>query len=443
MSSEIYIKVDSLSKCYRIYNKPIDRLKQYLLPPIQKLLGLNPVNFYREFWALKDISFEIKKGETLGIIGRNGSGKSTLLQLICGTLSSTDGKVLVCGRVAALLELGSGFNPDFTGKENVYLNAAILGLTNREIVERYEDIVGFADIGDFINQPVKTYSSGMMVRLAFAVIAHVNADILVIDEALAVGDMLFVQKCFRFINDFKKRGIILFVSHDSGAIANISNKAIWLNKGVIKSSGITPSVLDDYHQENLLTTDSIAKLEHNPAPITKPQLEIKNSDSKYPNQLNPRAVSKGTGKVIINSACIWSEKNDAPLRTLDKTDAVIINIRISILEEIVGLLVGFTIKDRLGQKIIEENNSAYVSTHPEKLRVPKGSVVSIKFEYVIPALATGKYSVDFAVAEGVQASHTPQCWLYDGMQFDSLPEDEVFGLISVKHPKFSMEIINE
>lgn len=205
-SNEIAIKVQNLSKCYHIYDNPRDRLKQFVAPRLQRLTWQHPKQYFREFWALKDVSFEVKKGETVGIIGRNGSGKSTLLQMICGTLTPTQGSIETNGRIAALLELGSGFNPEFTGRENVYMNASVLGLSNKEIDARFDDIVAFSDIGDFIEQPVKTYSSGMMVRLAFAVIAHVDADILIIDEALAVGDAFFTQKCMRFLRGFMKTG---------------------------------------------------------------------------------------------------------------------------------------------------------------------------------------------------------------------------------------------
>src|SRR4051794_7034662 len=183
---EIAIRVRNLSKCYHIYARPEDRLKQALFPRMQRLFGRRPTQYAREFWALNDVSFEVKKGETVGVIGRNGSGKSTLLQLICGTLAPTTGSIEIEGRVAALLELGSGFNPEFTGRENVYVNAAVFGLTKDEIDGRFGSIADFADIGDFIDQPVKKYSSGMLMRLAFAVVAHVNADILIVDEALSV-----------------------------------------------------------------------------------------------------------------------------------------------------------------------------------------------------------------------------------------------------------------
>jgi len=204
MCSDFVIKVEDLSKCYQIYDQPGDRLKQFLFPRLQDALGMHPRAYFHEFWALRSASFEVKKGETVGIIGRNGSGKSTLLQLICGTLAPSSGSIETKGRIAALLELGSGFNPEFTGRENVYMNAAVLGLGKNEIDACFDDIVAFADIGEFIEEPVKSYSSGMMVRLAFAVIAHVDADILIIDEALAVGDAFFTQKCMRFLRNFMK-----------------------------------------------------------------------------------------------------------------------------------------------------------------------------------------------------------------------------------------------
>ncbi|MBM5570015.1 MULTISPECIES: ABC transporter ATP-binding protein [Deefgea] len=224
MSSDFAIKVENLSKCYHIYDKPRDRLMQMLLRGKRK--------YFREFWALKDVSFEIKKGETVGIIGRNGSGKSTLLQLICGTLNPTQGEIKTNGRVAALLELGAGFNPEFSGRENVYMNGAILGLSREEIEERFDSIVEFADIGDFIDQPVKNYSSGMGVRLAFAVAINVDPQILIVDEALSVGDELFQRKCFSRIEAIRAKGAtILFVSHSGGTIVELCDRAILIDAG--------------------------------------------------------------------------------------------------------------------------------------------------------------------------------------------------------------------
>lgn len=230
--TNIAIRLDNLSKCYHIYDHPQDRLKQSILPKLRTLVGREPGRYYREFWALKNVSFEVARGETVGIIGRNGSGKSTLLQMICGTLDPTTGTVETQGRVAALLELGAGFNPEFTGRENVYMNATVLGLTKDEIKSRFDEIAAFADIGDFIEQPVKHYSSGMYARLAFAVAINVDPSILIVDEALAVGDEPFQRKCFARIEEIKRNGgTILFVSHSSSAIVALCDRAILLHGG--------------------------------------------------------------------------------------------------------------------------------------------------------------------------------------------------------------------
>jgi lipopolysaccharide transport system ATP-binding protein len=217
-ANSLAVNVKELSKFFRLYEKPEDRLKESIFSAVNNLLGRKPVHYCREFEALSNVSFEVKKGETLGIIGCNGSGKSTLLQMICGTLSPSAGTIEVNGRVAALLELGSGFNPEFTGRENVYMNASIFGMSAKEVGEKFDKIAAFADIGDFLEQPVKTYSTGMMVRLAFAVVAHVDADILVIDEALSVGDAIFTQKMYAIHKVFQQKGTLLFVSHDMSAV---------------------------------------------------------------------------------------------------------------------------------------------------------------------------------------------------------------------------------
>jgi lipopolysaccharide transport system ATP-binding protein len=248
-SNEISIDVANLSKCYKIYENPIDRLKQSIFPKFHKLAGLEQKKFYKEFWALRNASFQVYKGETIGIIGKNGSGKSTLLQIICGTLSPTNGTVEVNGRVAALLELGAGFNPEFSGRENVYLNAAILGLSKEEIDSRFDEIITFAEIGGFIDQSVKTYSSGMYVRLAFSVAVHVNPDILIIDEALSVGDELFQRKCFSKIESIKNNGAtILFVSHSGSAIVELCDRAILIDAGEKLLEGVPKHIVSSYQK---------------------------------------------------------------------------------------------------------------------------------------------------------------------------------------------------
>ncbi len=263
-SEEFAIEVNNLSKKYDIYKSPKDRLKQLILnyffralnkltKKIRKSVVLNHFTYSREFWALRDVSFSIKKGETFGVIGRNGSGKSTLLQIIAGTLTPTIGNVLINGngRIAALLELGSGFNPEFTGRENVLLNGQILGLSKEEVESRYDRIVEFADIGDFIDQPVKTYSSGMFVRLAFAVQAHIDASIIIIDEALAVGDVFFRQKCYARLEELKKSGAaIILVSHSMTDIEQFCSRALLIDKGMAKYLGPSSQAAQHYYMLN-------------------------------------------------------------------------------------------------------------------------------------------------------------------------------------------------
>lgn len=264
MSSEIAIKVEGLSKCYQIYDQPRDRLKQFVLPRLQRIVGQQSVQYFNEFWALKDISFEVKKGEAVGIVGRNGSGKSTLLQIITGTLAPTSGSVSTQGRIAALLELGSGFNSDFTGRENVYLNGALLGFSNKQIDEKFDAIAAFADIGEHLDQPVKTYSSGMLVRLAFAVQVQVEPEILIVDEALAVGDALFQKRCFQRIEKLTSDGTtLLFVSHDQESVRTLTNRALLLNKGKAAAWGLSSEVVLEYrkllHDEEAAYFSSLTK----------------------------------------------------------------------------------------------------------------------------------------------------------------------------------------
>lgn len=263
-SDNLAISVTNLSKRYEMYDAPRDRLKQFVLPRLARLSGQAPKEFFREFWALKDISFDVKKGEAVGIVGRNGSGKSTLLQIITGTLSPTSGSVRTQGRIAALLELGSGFNPDFSGKENVYLNGALLGFTRDQIDEKFDAIAAFADIGEHLNQAVKTYSSGMMLRLAFAVQVQVEPEILIVDEALAVGDALFQKRCFQRIEKLVSDGTtLLFVSHDQESVRTLTNRALLLNKGKAASWGLSSAVVLEYrrllHDEESAYFSSLAK----------------------------------------------------------------------------------------------------------------------------------------------------------------------------------------
>ena len=242
------IRLDAISKCYRIFRNPQDRFKQALLDRFQGVLGKKSANpLYREHWALRDVSFELQPGEAVGILGRNGAGKSTLLQIIAGTVEPTSGTVQTTGRITALLELGSGFNPEFTGRENVFLNAQILGLSREETLVHFDDIAEFADIGDFIDQPVKTYSSGMMMRLAFAVQTALEPKVMIVDEALSVGDMFFQAKCMARLSKLVESGVtLLFVSHDISTVRQLCQRAILLDGGVVRSIGTAATVSDQY-----------------------------------------------------------------------------------------------------------------------------------------------------------------------------------------------------
>lgn len=436
MSSDIAIKVEDLSKCYQIYDQPSDRLKQYLLPRVQHLIGFRRKKYYHDFWAIKDVSFEIKRGETVGIIGRNGSGKSTLLQLICGTLNPTNGSIQTNGRIAALLELGSGFNPEFTGEENVYLNAAVLGLSKEEIDSRYQKIIDFASIGEFINQPVKTYSSGMMVRLAFAVIAHVDADILIVDEALAVGDAFFTQKCMRFINEFKKNKTLLFVSHDINAVTTLCNRTIWLENGQLKILGDTLKVINEYHKTII---ESIKKESFTTESNNFTENKIfegntfagkKNSweeDILINNQINPNRIASGTGNADIVAACLKVEDNSKHI--FHGGEHVKLYFLVDIKEDLNGLLVGFTLKDNLGKKIIEENIEDFLRN--KLLKIDKNTKLGAELTFEMPLLREGHYILDLAIAEGTQENHVQQQWIYDAIKIDFIPRKKINSIFQV------------
>ncbi len=453
MSSDdnIAIRVSNLSKCYQIYNAPRDRLKQFVLPRLHRLAGRAPKQYFREFWALRDVSFEIKKGETVGIIGRNGSGKSTLLQMICGTLNPTSGSIQTNGRIAALLELGSGFNPEFTGRENVYMNASVLGLRNEEIDTRFEDIVTFSDIGDFIEQPVKTYSSGMMVRLAFAVIAHVDAEILVVDEALAVGDAFFTQKCMRFLRNFMKTGTILFVSHDTGAVVNLCNKAVLLNHGEVVEIGTPKDVIEHYLATVYESNQEVDGVIADVAKVTTSQFQrstdyrdmreaminasnLRNDIEVF--QFEPDQKGFGTGDAKIVSVRLL-DPSGAPLSWVVGGEDVILEIRCSAHKDILRPIVGFQFKDRLGQVIFCDNT---YFIYQNKLQLAEaGTEIIARFEFRLPVLPSGDYSISPAIAEGTQEEHIQHHWLHDAMMVRVHSTSVCLGLIGVPMKKLSLE----
>lgn len=430
-SKNTAICVNSLSKCFEIYNSPRDRLKQFIIPKVNSLVDLPSKQYFQEFWALNDVSFEIKKGDSVGIIGVNGSGKSTLLQIICGTLSPTKGSVEIHGRIAALLELGSGFNPEFTGRENVYMNGLVLGLSKEEVDDRFTKIIEFADIGEFIEQPIKTFSSGMILRLAFAVIAHVDADILIIDEALSVGDIFFTQKCMRFLQNFMLSGTVLFVSHDTGAIVNLCNKAILINRGHITKTGSAKDVTESYIAtlcENNYDQDSAPK---------------NNSDIKSIKALKAKTEPTsqeefGTGIAkIISSRLI--KPGAGPLKLLKGNEDVILEVRCLAKKSMSNPIVGFQFKDRLGQVIFGENTSI---NYQQNLRqIPEGTELIAKFEFHLPMLPAGDYSVTVAIAEDTNGNHIQHHWIHDALAFKVNSSNVSFGLIGVPMKKIDLSAL--
>lgn len=400
MSSEsVVISLKDVSKAYHVYANPADRLKQSLFRGRR--------TFYSEVLALHGITLEIRRGETIGIIGRNGSGKSTLLQCICGTRTPTTGRIEVQGRVAALLELGAGFNPEFTGRENIYLNASLLGMTRVEIDAHFEDMVAFADIGPFLDRPVKTYSSGMYLRLAFAVVAHVQADILIIDEALAVGDVFFVQKCMRFLQEFKKRGTILFVSHSTSTVLTLCDRAVWLDRGRIRAEGGAKGVCEAY----LAATYAGRGQDH---------LKIPNrSQKKDQTSDEPRQAvqgSFGTGQVSVVLVALH-DASGQPRAWVNGGEMLTVIIRAVAHQTLHGPILGFICKNRLGQLLFGQNSyQAYADT---ALTIEAGQEMEARFTFRMPELAAGDYSLCVAVAEGTQENHVQHAWIHDALIFKS------------------------
>jgi len=455
MSSEIVIRVSDVSKCFRTYDRPQDRLKQALLLAAARLAptpGLrarcrNRAHAYgREHWALSNISLEVKKGETVGIIGRNGSGKSTLLQIICGTLNPSSGDVQVNGRVAALLELGSGFNPEYTGRENVFMNGQLLGLSKQQIADRFADIEAFADIGDFIDQPVKAYSSGMYVRLAFAVIAHVDADVLVIDEALAVGDAFFTQKCMRFLRKFMKTGTVLFVSHDTASIKSLCTHAVWIDHGGMLESGSPKTVCDLYlqafyeaQQGKSATPQLTATAVAGTKPIADHRIEKINA-SNLRNDLqvftfDPDAPSLGNGGARITDVAFVDDAGDR-LVWIVGGEAVNVLISIAAMSDLRSPIVGFYIKDKLGQTLFGDNS--YLSYESAPVGCAEGEQLNAQFSFLMPFLPRGEYSINVAVADGSQDEHVQLHWIHDALIFKSESTSASSGLVGIPMQSISL-----
>lgn len=451
-SEEFVVSVRGLRKDYEIYENPRDRLKQMLFNPVRRVLGLEPRRYHKVFSALDDISFDVRKGETFGVIGRNGSGKSTLLQILCGTLSPSAGSVSVNGKVAALLELGAGFNPEFSGRENVYLNGRLFGLSSRQIDERFDKIAQFADIGDFIERPVKSYSSGMYVRLAFAVIAHVDADILIVDEALSVGDAYFVQKCMRFLREFMKNGTLLFVSHDTGAVLNLCSQALWLHKGKVVDAGEPKSLIKHYLEELVSEGQETGKAREfsgkKPVSVSKTDdyvdmREKMLSGSTLRNdmkvfQFNPEAQGFGAGAARILDVVLLDADTSQPLSFVVGGEDVILQISARANEDLESVILGFDLKDRLGQTVFGDNT--YLTYVYEPQSVKAGQTVSAAFHFRMPVMPVGDYAVTVAVATGSQDSHVQQHWMHDALILKCQASRICFGVVAIPMREIEISI---
>nr|WP_314605650.1 ABC transporter ATP-binding protein [uncultured Janthinobacterium sp.] len=443
-SDEIAIRVSNLSKRYEIYDTPRDRLKQFMLPRAQRLLGRSTGQYFREFWALNDVSFEIRRGETVGVIGRNGSGKSTLLQMICGTLTPTSGSIETSGRIAALLELGSGFNPEFTGRENIYMNASVLGLSIEEIDARYDDIVAFADIGQFVEQPVKTYSSGMYLRLAFAVIAHVDADILVVDEALAVGDAVFTQKCMRFIRKFQERGTLIFVSHDTASVQNLCRSGIWLKHGRVEQLGTAKAVSEAYLQYTLQEIyGAESKLTSIGGGADEAEAPVLTSDygtqaSVRDNLSDANGWKTGHADIVSVTLTKLSDETDA---VFEGDERVRMTVRARAHQALERPILGFLVRDRLGQDLFGENTLHFTGLRPTP--VAAGALFEGVFEFRLPMLPNGQYAVMASVADGDLQNHVQHHWLHDALIVNISSSKIRYGLVGLPFTRAELEVIHE
>lgn len=462
-SNAVALRIQGVSKHYQIYGSPQDRLKEALFSRVARAIGRDTKSLSHRFSALKDISFEVRKGETLGIIGRNGSGKSTLLQLLSGTLSPSDGQILVDGRVAPLLELGAGFNPEFTGRENVYFNGALLGMTEEQLRRKYDSIVEFADIGEFIDQPVKTYSSGMFVRLAFAVMAHVDADILVIDEALSVGDAFFVQKCMRFLRDFMRRGTVVFVSHDTAAVINLCDRVIWLSHGEIVADGapkeVTAKYLEDLYAADMAAADTAPLCEEAAEPQSAgPKAAKPDHDGMAPRDFRQDLINSsvhrneirvfdfkqgdgfGLGGGIVESAA-FIDLDGNVLSWLIGGESVRLQIRCRVSQRLASPIIGFEVYDRLGQTLFADNT--FIGSMEAPPSADSGQVLVASFDFRMPILREGDYTMSAAIADGDQAQHTQHHWLHDALAFHVHARGICLGLFGAPMQRVRLAVEHE
>ena len=382
MFSNVLVKVENLSKCYRLYDKPIDRLKQKL--------SFGSKRYYQEFQALSNLSFEILRGETIGIIGPNGAGKSTLLQLVCGILRPSSGDITINGKIAALLELGSGFNYEFTGRENVYLNAALLGLTKAEIDECYHRIVSFADIGEFINYPIKTYSSGMAIRLAFAVNMMTAPDLMIIDEALAIGDINFTAKCMSVLKEMQQKGTsILLVSHDMGTIRNLCSRVIHLENGRLVELG-PPNIVVEKYIKMMREKQNLIQTTHENEKLSIISKRAFDASSEFEQRVE--VFRYGTGTVKIKNVELLNTENQK-IHTVEFNQNVKFNVY---LESGVNKNIS-AVLNILDNKKNAITGCSFTSANQPYLETQIGGKYLLEFEFQLP-LQEGHYSVFIQIA---------------------------------------------
>ena len=389
------LQIKHISKEYKLYEKQADRLKE-AFHPFKKV-------YHKKFYALHDVDFQINKGEKVGIIGANGAGKSTLLKIITGVLNPSEGEILTEGKVAALLELGAGFNSEYTGIENIRLNGTLMGYSEKEIEEKMEQIIEFADIGEFIYQPVKSYSSGMFVRLAFATQIFSEPDILIVDEALSVGDIRFQQKCFRAMEEIMKDRTVVLVTHDTAAVTRFCERVIWINKGQVMYDGEVSEGLKRYQE--FLINQAIEEQKEVVQESTNVNVD-KDAMEEIP--VVPKEISiKGTKEAVITHCGLFDEKgvlveDIEPMQKL--TLISIVNFKNPVEHPIYGI----TMRDRLGNVVLEMNSEMM----SQSLSMAKGKM-KYTLEFVLPPINKGEYTLAVAVAKGYQEEHVQLCWLDD------------------------------
>ena len=415
--SDIAIKIEHLTKIYKIFDKPTDRIKE----------ALNPFGkrYSKDFYALNDLNIEIKKGETVGIIGKNGAGKSTLLKIITGVLTPTSGNIQVNGRIASLLELGAGFNLEMTGIENIYMNGSIMGYSKEDMDARLQNIIDFADIGDFINQPVKMYSSGMFARLAFALNTFVEPDILIVDEALSVGDVFFQNKCFKKMEDLRNSGItILFVSHDMPSVRMLCDKCMWLENGQKKMYGDVKYVSEEYFKYQLHEQNKLSGVN------TADKNEIVETITQYENMTLPLIPDSNGLKcedVIIKT--FFFEENGKRTSILKVEKKYIARMAVEFLKDYNNLIFGFVVENSKGINVLAFNTFIY--SDKKNISALSGNTIIIDFEFMLPKISRGVYVVSPAVAVGTQQQHRQLTWLENCQSVEIINDGYNLSMIEI------------